>query len=453
MSSITTEYIDPATGKKVKPQHAVGTANTYSPTDSIIAAAYGTPTPTQTAATPAATATPAAPLSGTDYINAGREAAMSAARQRTDATLAAYEAQRPIIEEQYSGAARQNYQAYRTGERGLVNKLASTGLYDSGYSDTNRVQYGTAYRETQFANQQAWLAAKRDLENQILVAQKTGNADLSALMAQYDALNATQANTDRAYAYQQGRDKISDEQYAAALAYQREQDALAAQQYNEAFAYQQGRDTVSDQQYQQNFTYQQQQDAVQAARQQSQDALDAAYKAAEMGDFSLLEALGIDPTPYKAYYNSQLAAGTKANEAAASAQTLDSVTLAQAQNDAYNFVRAQASQPGATYTSIVNQLDRNRDYGIKTWGEARWNAYAEAALAAAYQYFNPTAAEPLLPREDYVTYGMRALGDKSDPLYTQPTYDEVYKYVMGTDLSPEDKKTLGNYLLAYYEID
>jgi len=45
MSSITTEYIDPATGKKVKPQRAVGTANTYSPTDSIIAAAYGTPTP------------------------------------------------------------------------------------------------------------------------------------------------------------------------------------------------------------------------------------------------------------------------------------------------------------------------------------------------------------------------------------------------------------------------
>ena len=155
--------------------------------------------------------------------------------------------------------------------------------------------------------------------------------------------------------------------------------------------------------------------------------------------------------PYKAYYTA--CGGTKANEAAASAETLDSVTLAQAQNDAYNFVRAQASQPGATYTDIVNQLDRNRDYGIKTWGEARWNAYAEAALAAAYQYFNPTVPEPLLPYKDYVTYGMRALGDKSDPLYTQPTYDEVYKYVMGTDLSPEDKKTLGNYLLAYYEID
>ena len=45
MSSITTEYIDPATGKKVKPQRAVGTAH-IQPTDSIIAAFM--PTPTQT---------------------------------------------------------------------------------------------------------------------------------------------------------------------------------------------------------------------------------------------------------------------------------------------------------------------------------------------------------------------------------------------------------------------
>lgn len=437
MSSITTEYIDPATGKKVKPQRAVGTANTYSPTDSIIAAAYGTPTP-------AATATPAAPLSGTDYINAGREAAMSAARQRTDATLAAYEAQKPVIAEQYADVAKQAYQGYRTGGEALANQLASQGLYNSGYADTSRVRYNTSYREAQNTNQLAKAAAMRDLENQILVARATGAANLSDLEAQYNSLLASQANTDRAYAYQQGRDKISDQQYAAAQAYQRERDALAAQQYNEAFAYQQSRDAVSDQQYQQNFTYQQQ-----------RAALDAAYRAAEMGDFTKLEALGIDPAPYKAYYNSQLAAGTRANEAAASAEMLDSVTLAQAQNDAYNFVRAQASQPGATYTDIVNQLDRNRDYGIKTWGEARWNAYAEAALAAAYQYFNPTVTvpEPLLPYKDYVTYGMRALGDKSDPLYTQPTYDEVYKYVMGTDLSPEDKETLGNYLLAYYGID
>jgi hypothetical protein len=434
MSSITTEYIDPATGKKVKPQHAVGTANTYSPTDSIIAAAYGTPTPTQTAATPAA------PLSGTDYINAGREAAMSAARQRTDATLAAYEAQKPVIAEQYADVAKQAYQGYRTGGEALANQLASQGLYNSGYADTNRVRYNTSYREAQNTNQLAKAAAMRDLENQILVARATGAANLSDLEAQYNSLLASQANTDRAYAYQQGRDKISDQQYAAAQAYQREQDALAAQQYNEAFAYQQSRDAVSDQQYQQNFTYQQQ-----------RAALDAAYRAAEMGDFTKLEALGIDPAPYKAYYNSQLAAGTKANEAAASAQTLDSVTLAQAQNDAYNFVRAQASQPGATYTDIVNQLDRNRDYGIKTWGEARWNAYAEAALAAAYQYFYPPAAEPLRSYDDYYKSGIDAFTRKDAmgaALANEPSASKILDYVAATTLSYADMEKLAYHLAA-----
>lgn len=434
MSSITTEYIDPATGKKVKPQHAVGTANTYSPTDSIIAAAYGTPTPTQTAATPAA------PLSGTDYINAGREAAMSAARQRTDATLAAYEAQKPVIAEQYADVAKQAYQGYRTGGEALANQLASQGLYNSGYADTNRVRYNTSYREAQNTNQLAKAAAMRDLENQILVARATGAANLSDLEAQYNSLLASQANTDRAYAYQQGRDKISDQQYAAAQAYQREQDALAAQQYNEAFAYQQGRDAVSDQQYQQNFTYQ-----------QEQAALDAAYRAAEMGDFTKLEALGIDPAPYKAYYNSQLAAGTKANEAAASAETLDSVTLAQAQNDAYNFVRAQASQPGATYTDIVNQLDRNRDYGIKTWGEARWNAYAEAVISAAQEYFYPPAAEPLRSYDDYYKSGIDAFTRK-DALgaawANEPSASKILDYVAATTLSYADMEKLAYELAA-----
>lgn len=434
MSSITTEYIDPATGKKVKPQHAVGTANTYSPTDSLIAAAYGTPTPTQTAATPAA------PLSGTDYINAGREAAMSAARQRTDATLAAYEAQKPVIAEQYADVAKQAYQGYRTGGEALANQLASQGLYNSGYADTNRVRYNTSYREAQNTNQLAKAAAMRDLENQILVARATGAANLSDLEAQYNSLLASQANTDRAYAYQQGRDKISDQQYAAAQAYQREQDALAAQQYNEAFAYQQGRDAVSDQQYQQNFTYQQQ-----------RAALDAAYRAAEMGDFTKLEALGIDPAPYKAYYNSQLAAGTKANEAAASAETLDSVTLAQAQNDAYNFVRAQASQPGATYTDIVNQLDRNRDYGIKTWGEARWNAYAEAVISAAQEYFYPPAAEPLRSYDDYYKSGIDAFTRK-DALgaawANEPSASKILDYVAATTLSYADMEKLAYELAA-----
>lgn len=434
MSSITTEYIDPATGKKVKPQRAVGTANTYSPTDSLIAAAYGTPTPTQTAATPAA------PLSGTDYINAGREAAMSAARQRTDATLAAYEAQKPVIAEQYADVAKQAYQGYRTGGEALANQLASQGLYNSGYADTSRVRYNTSYREAQNTNQLAKAAAMRDLENQILVARATGAANLSDLEAQYNSLLASQANTDRAYAYQQGRDKISDQQYAAAQAYQREQDALAAQQYNEAFAYQQGRDAVSDQQYQQNFTYQQQ-----------RAALDAAYRAAEMGDFTKLEALGIDPAPYKAYYNSQLAAGTKANEAAASAETLDSVTLAQAQNDAYNFVRAQASQPGATYTDIVNQLDRNRDYGIKTWGEARWNAYAEAVISAAQNYFYPPAAEPLRSYDDYYKSGIDAFTRK-DALgaawANEPSASKILDYVAATTLSYADMEKLAYELAA-----
>ena len=101
------------------------------------------------------------------------------------------------------------------------------------------------------------------------------------------------------------------------LALLREQDEQEYSRYMDFLAqkYQEGRDAVSDQRYDQEWQYQQEQDALANERydqeweyQKEQDErdymLDLALAAYEMGDDSLVKALGINPQEYGGSYGS-----------------------------------------------------------------------------------------------------------------------------------------------------
>lgn len=451
MSSITTTYIDPETGKKVKDPNAATVDN-----GSSIYAAYAN---LQNA-------------SGTDYLSGAQQAARQAAQTRTDATLAAYDAQKPVIAEQYDNTARQAYQGYKLGERGLANSLASAGLYNSGYSDTNKVQYNTSYREAQNSNQQARVAAYRDLENAKLQAQAEGNASLSEVDAQYLNSLASQWNTDRSYNYQQQRDALSDQRYDAEWAYQQAQSeydnnlnkALVAAQYGD-FS---GLTALGI-------------DATDYVMQSEEDrAWTIAENAAQYGDYSKLQALGVDTTALEA----AAAASASATDSTAEA---DAILLQQALADKNFQQAAQATnanaESGALYgarlaqnanaaiangtiplETWLNQLYSSKNSIVQQYGEDFWNAYITTALANisdseyAKQIYAAQLAEeeanyePSMPYEDYVSNGIKALGGTADAPKT-PTYESIWAYANGTDLTNEQKAALADYLYAYFGIE
>lgn len=183
--------------------------------------------------------------------------AVRAANQRMEANIAQIEANRPKINDAYNQLQQQNYQGYMQSQKALANQLASQGLYNSGYSDTAKVAQNVGYRSAQSETERARLQALADLETEINVARLNGSANLAELEAEYAILQNEQANYEREFAYNAAQDLMDRE-------------------------YRRDRDAVEDQRY------------------EDQVARDEAWKRAEIGDFSGLEAMGIDTTEARA---------------------------------------------------------------------------------------------------------------------------------------------------------
>ena len=187
-----------------------------------------------------------------NYISEAKDAAMQAANQRLEADILAIEKNRPLYNEQYDALARQNYQGYMTGQQALANQLASQGLYNSGYSDTAKVQQTTSYREQQQQNERSRIQQLAELDNQIAIARLNGSADLNELEAQYAQLMQEQANADRAYAWEQTLHEYDVSQDDKAWAWQellheydKQRDAIYDERYDDETAYSRGQDEKS----------------------------------------------------------------------------------------------------------------------------------------------------------------------------------------------------------------
>ena len=209
--------------------------------------------------------------------------AVRAANQRMEANIAQIEANRPKINDAYNQLQQQNYQGYMQSQKALANQLASQGLYNSGYSDTAKVAQNVGYRSAQSETERARLQALADLETEINVARLNGSANLAELEAEYAILQNEQANYEREFAYNAAQDLMDRNR-------QRKQDALSNAYVAAEFGdYSQlealGVDTTEAR--------------AAVARGVRQEDIDYATQLAALGDYSGLEALGIDSTTYR----------------------------------------------------------------------------------------------------------------------------------------------------------
>ncbi len=352
-----------------------------------------------------------------------KNAAMAAANQRLAADVAAIEQNRPKIQAQYDDLARQNYQGYLQSGKALANSLASQGLYNSGYSDTAKIAQTTNYRAQHSANERARLEALADLDSQLNLARMNGSADLNELEAQYAQLLNEQANADRAFAYQQQRDRVADQRYADEWAfgqeqwgYQKEQDAQAQENWLAEFNATQEQVAWEQRMYEEN-----------ARTEAEQRAIANAYAAAEIGDFSLLKALGIDTTNAEKMYDLEMQGmyrsssggssggsrgnkGNNGNGSTAVGSTFGGSDVSAEFDELYEknkenyyqtieYARSFAeNQYGVPKRDFYSQLNNNAKYLEKTYGENFGELYKQVVLenaAALHAAAAANAAEPV----------------------------------------------------------
>lgn len=178
-----------------------------------------------------------------------------------------------VIPELYDVA----YSKYRDEGTDLYNQLGTMMSMDEADYGKYRDQVGDYYTQLQY------LANKTDT-----MSQEEYNKYLNDLSSW---------QTDRGYYYGKEQDEINLQNYLKELAYKKEQDALAQSNWEKQFSYQQNQDSLSQQLAQQQLSYQQQQEAYERE-------LAAAQLAASVGDYSKLEALGINPKTAKPKNNS-----------------------------------------------------------------------------------------------------------------------------------------------------
>ncbi len=147
------------------------------------------------------------------------QAALSnAAQMRTESALADLEAHLPEITRAYDVAARGANVQHEQILRALANQLAATGLYNSGYSDTEISRQAAALGQSLSGIETARLGAYEDIERQKAAARLGGQGELAEIAAMAAQLGLSQYNADRAFDYQRERDSAADQKWERELA-------------------------------------------------------------------------------------------------------------------------------------------------------------------------------------------------------------------------------------------
>ena len=141
-----------------------------------------------------------------------------------------------------------------------AEKQARTGLANSGYSETSKVNLYNNYQKgvTETLNNSRQL--KADFDFKIAQAREQGNITLAQnsleLYKQQMQLLTQEyemRNNRRQFLYQQDRDRIADNQWQQQYEYQKQRDAINDSQWQQQFDYQKQRDAVSDSQWQKQY--------------------------------------------------------------------------------------------------------------------------------------------------------------------------------------------------------
>ncbi len=150
-----------------------------------------------------------------------------------------------------------------------AEKLASKGLGNSGYAETTQTNLYNTYQRNITDTLNNARNLKSDFDFQMAQARQQGditlaqnildiyNQKLQLLTQNYEL----RSNREQ-FLYQQGRDKVADDQWNKTFNYQQQRDKVSDNQWQQTFDYQHNRDMIADDQWNRNFEYQQNRDMV-----------------------------------------------------------------------------------------------------------------------------------------------------------------------------------------------
>lgn len=313
-----------------------------------------------------------------EYYQKARQEQIAASEANTQANLATLSGQTETANQTYDKIAKEAYANLLNSERQSANTLAGAGLYNSGYADTNKIMLQNQYGTTIADNAQNRANALRDIETRRQQYILQGQSDIAQI----------NANFDNAYA---------------------------------------------------QFLYQKQQDELAAKTAAEQRALSNAYNAAEYGDFTKLQALGIDTTAAKKLWDakvySQLASAYGSGSGSGKANNTsnaDPIQVEKGKQEAAAVIRIYSKQ-GYSANDILNMLNRQQSTYTNLYGSDFWDSYKSYLLSNYPGMSGYTAAED--------TTGLNSLQSVS-----QFISDNVNQYYDATTKAP-NTKALGLLLL------
>ena len=282
----------------------------------------------------------------------------------------------------------------REGDRAAANALAqtsaATGGMPSSYAVSAAAQAGNYYG-SQLADKipQLYSEAYDRWLDQFTLKQHALSALQGETQNDYDRYlgDLSQYNTDRNLAYQQYQDE-----------YSRLIDAMNAASTREQIDYAKYLDELGQYNTDRDFAYNQRMDELEAQLSRDQTTYDRAWQAAEIGDYSQLNALGIDTT----YAQEQLALQReldKLNAAGAYAQYgdyskledsgVDIATLLAQQEQAQREAALDEEYRQAQIDNIKWTQDYNKQQDAYNKQQDAYDRQYKLALAA-YEAGDPT---------------------------------------------------------------
>jgi hypothetical protein len=286
-----------------------------------------------------------------EYYQKARQEQIAASEANTQANLATLSGQTETANQTYDKIAKEAYANLLNSERQSANTLAGAGLYNSGYADTNKIMLQNQYGTTIAENAQNRANALRDIETRRQQYILQGQSDIATI----------NANFDNAYA---------------------------------------------------QFLYQKQQDELAAKTAAEQRAVENAYRAAEYGDFSKLQALGVDTTAAKKLWDakvySQLASAYGNSSGTQSKAVSDAVTQSQAIGEAKVFIGQMQINSGKNVDQVLRTLNALRDSTIAKYGQDYWDTFSNYVVSnypGMPKSAAPTATEePIMTVKEVINF-------------------------------------------------
>lgn len=349
-----------------------------------------------------------------DYLKQSQNSALAG----VDATLAAgqanYKNAVADTNTQYDNIAQEAYTNYIKQQKAAANQLASSGLYNSGYADTYKVEQANQYSANRNANELARTQTLRNLASEQEQLKLQAESDKANINAQYGQLYADQANVDREYERYLAEAKTAAEQTALQNAY----SAAEIGDFSKLESL--GIDTT----------------AAKAAYQAQLTAqrLDEAYAAADIGDFSKLEALGIDTTSAKKLWEAKVysaissaygyggsgSSKTSSEDSGVTAEKdfgdLTGAEYQQAITQANTLVNNMLKQ-GKSYAEVMDYIGSIEWGTTKQFGEDWFNVYKNKVEQTYPQYQAPTVDDIIA---EFERYGIRNRADATDYINALP---------------------------------